>query len=230
MLRAVGRTIISLGRKPTPAFFTRNSNLQQRLRYRVKLPRTPPKDQYGSSVKGKATLKAVVGTGTILLAATRPLEVSMPERYHAAWLKEWKEASEKGDVTRARILFLAETLSWLQHYFHGTVTDDGPFESDMVILPGMNLLRPDARPFFVPVPEGKRADMPIACVAVNHFFFAKGPDEWDDDEDEYKYRCMMARELDIMPHLKLRLLQWRERELKQKTGFGGNSNSDHQGA
>ena len=139
------------------------------------------------------------------------------------------EAREKGDLRRARDLVLADTLFWLEHYFHGTVDDDGPFESDMVILPGIDLLRSDVRVFFVPIPEGKRADMPVACVAINHVFFAKGRGQCNDNEDKRTYRLAMEREYAIMRHLKPRLLRWRERKFKQKIGFGGDSNSGHQG-
>ncbi|RYP89677.1 hypothetical protein DL770_004208 [Monosporascus sp. CRB-9-2] len=205
MFRITLRRLIARGRQPKTHFFGHNT----KFRRRVTWPRAQHHN-HESAKKGTTTALRAATVGTILLAAARPLDASIPKEEQTELDKTWDELKVSGNLEEARRLCWKDCLIWLHHYLHGPFVDEGPLERDMVIEAGLYLRGGDTRVFWVPVPEGKAADMPVACVAVNSLFRAKVKSSaaWD-EEDDYSRALAEEQESAIERQLGSRLDRWR---------------------
>ncbi|RYP78158.1 hypothetical protein DL769_003239 [Monosporascus sp. CRB-8-3] len=196
---------IARGRQPNTHFFDHST----KFRRRVTWPRAQHHHHASAKNGAAAALRAAI-VGTILLAAARPLDASIPKEKQTELDKAWGELKVSGDLEEARRLCWKDCLVWLHHYLHGPFADEGPLEQDMVIGAGLYLRGADTRLFWVPVPEGKAADMPVACVAVNSLFRAKvkGSAAWD-EEDDHSLALAEEQESAIKRQLRTRLDRWR---------------------
>ncbi|RYP68058.1 hypothetical protein DL771_006899 [Monosporascus sp. 5C6A] len=205
MFRIMLRRLIARGPQPKRHFIDHNTKFRRRITWPCAqhLHHEPAKKVTG------ATLRAAT-VGTILLAAARPLDASIPKEKQTELDKAWDDLKVSGDLEEARRLCWKDSLIWLHHYLHGPFVDEGPLERDMVIAAGLYLRGADTRVFWVPVPEGKAADMPIACVAVNSLFRAKvkGSAAWD-EEDDHSRALAEEQEGAVERQLGQRLDRWR---------------------
>ncbi|RYO80749.1 hypothetical protein DL766_008044 [Monosporascus sp. MC13-8B] len=197
--------LIARGRQPKKHFFDHNTKFRRRATW----PRAPH-HHHGLAKQGTAAALRATTVGTILLAAARPLDASIPKEKQSELDNAWGELKVSGDLEEARRLCWKDCIIWLRHYLHGTFVDEGPLERDMVIEAGLYLRRADTRVFWVPVPEGKAADMPVACVAINSLFRAKVKSSaaWD-EQDDHSRALAEEQENAIERQLGPRLDWWR---------------------
>lgn len=155
----------------------------------------------------KAEVFGRVLTGIVVLALARPLDEEVPDYKSAEYQAAWQSVFASQSRAKARELVWRMAQEYLAHTFRGSIVDEGPFGADIFIAAGAYIAAKDTKLFWLPIPEGEPAMMPVVCVAINARSHVPANQNYP-DEDDVAYQ--MAQLTQIIHQVGPRLLQWRE--------------------